>query len=225
MPTPPRPPSQTAGRKDWAGIWGVTSGIVALVSCAPIFAALSGVLGFVSWRRAAASGRRSRLAQVALLLTGLALTVQLAVWHLATDWLLPSMERRTAAAIAAACTGDHDRAVADSSSPGLVAALPAPTESQVREFARQLQDAMGDWDSVTLISPEISGSPLAPTMSMAMVLRLERGDCSGSALVQWVPGDPADVDPWLPAVRVIELEANLPGDRVLRLAPPTPETP
>jgi len=203
----------------------VTSGILALVSCAPVLAALSGVLGYVSWRRATASGHRSRLAQAALLLTGLALVVQLTVWHVASNWLLPSMERRTIAAIAAACTGDHAKAVAESSAPGLVAALPAPTDAQMRDFARELQESMGAWDSVTLISPEISGSPLAPTMTMALVLRLEHGDCSGSARVQWVPGDPADADPWLPAVRVIELEANLPGDRLLRLPPPKPETP
>jgi hypothetical protein len=225
MPAPSHRTPASARRSDWAGILGVISGALALISCAPVLGVLSGVLGYVSWRRAAAMGQRSRLARTAWLLTALSLVVQLTVWQLASHWLLPSMERRTVAAITAACTGDHVRAVIESSSPGLVAALPAPTEAQVQAFARQLRESMGTWDSVTLISPEISGSPLAPTMTMALILRMERGECSGSARVQWVPGDAADADPWLPAVRVIELEVNLPGDRPLHLAPPTPETP
>lgn len=209
--------------RDWLAIWAVVLGSLSLVSCTPLLAAASGVMGVVAWRRARAAGRRSRLATASLVITGAAIAAQVALWQVVGDWLIPTMERRTVSALAAACEGRFDAAVPESGVPTLAPTQPAPTPEQVTRFAADLGAAMGGFKSVSVINPEVSGSVLAPTVGMALVAQFEKGSCSGSARVQWVPPRPDDATPWLPTARVIELEFSLPGGRILRMPPETGE--
>lgn len=197
----------------------MASAATSLLTCMPLLSALGAVLGVFAWRRAAASGRRSRLAMVSLLLAGIAFAVQVAAWHAADQWLLPALQRRTTTALMAACEGRQAVAVPESGSPTLAAGQPAPSEAEVLDFAQAVRDALGGVKSISVINPEVSGSALSPTVTMALVAQFERDACTGSARVQWVPPAATDPQPWLPVARVLEMELTLPDRRVLRLAP------
>lgn len=156
---------------------------------------------------------------ISLLLAGIAFAAQVAAWRVADQWLLPTLQRRTTTALMAACEGEHGAAVPESGSPTLAAGLPAPSETEVLDFAQAVHTALGRVKSISVINPEVSGSALSPTVTMALVAQFERDACTGSARVQWVPPAASDPQPWLPVARVLELEFTLPDRRVLRLAP------
>jgi len=193
--------------------------ILGLLSCLPILCAAGGVLGFISFRRARAAQQRTRLATAALVLTGVSLVLQVALWQLAGNWLLPAMQRRTVAALTAACQGDWSGAVPNGQNQLLVSPQPAPSQDDTRAFSQSLMQALGPVRSISMLNPEIGGALVGPTVSMALVVTCERGSATGSARVQWVPSDPNDAEPWMPSARVLELEVNLPDQRALALRP------
>ena len=227
-PTPPSAPTPRPPRvRDWMGLSALGCSILGLLSCLPVLCAAGGVLGFISFRRARAAKQRSRLATAALVLTGLSLVLQVALWQMAGNWLLPAMQRRTVTALTAACQGDWGGAVPASQNELLVVPLPAPTESDTQAFSRSLIESIGPVRSISMLNPEIGGALVGPTVSMALVITCERGSATGSARVQWVPSDPDQAEPWMPSARVLELEVNLPDQRTLSLRPTTepPATP
>ena len=184
-----------------------------------MFSALGGVLGFISFRRARAAQQRTRLATAALVVTGLSLVVQVALWQMAGNWLLPAMQRRTVAALTAACEGNWGGAVPSTQNQVLVSPLPAPNQADTQAFSQSLTQALGPVRSISMLNPEIGGALVGPTVSMALVITCERGSATGSARVQWVPSDPDGAEPWMPSARVLELEVNLPDQRTLTLQP------
>lgn len=196
----------------------------------PLLCAAGGVLGFISFRRARAAQRRARLATAALTLTGLSLVLQVALWQMAGNWLLPAMQRRTVVALTAACEGNWSGAVPNGNGELMVSPQPAPGEDDTRAFSESLIRALGPVRSISMLNPEIGGALIGPTVSMALVITCERGSATGSARVQWVPSTPDDAEPWMPSARVLELEVNLPDQRTLSLRsaaeppaqPPTP---
>ena len=207
------------------GIGAIACGALGMLTCLPILSAAGGVMGFISLRRARAAQRRARLAITALALTGLSLVMQVALWQMAGNWLLPAMQRRTVAALTAACQGDAQRAVQPPRNELLVSPLPGPSAEQVRTFGQSLEQALGPVRSISLLNPEIGGALVGPTVSMAIVVSCERASATGSARVQWVPSDPEGPDPWLPSASVLEIEVNLPEQRTLSLRPSEPSTP
>jgi len=182
-------------------------------------------MGFIAWRRAAAAGRRTRMAGWALGLAGGAIVLQLSLAEAVGGWLLPNLERRTTQAITAACEGRFSAAVPDPESPSLAPAAAAPSPQAIDRFAADLAAAMGSLKSVSVINPEVNGSPLTPRVTMALVAQFEKGSCTVSARVQWVPPPASDPQPWLPTARVLEVEFALPGGRTLRVGPEETPTP
>jgi hypothetical protein len=221
-PPPPPVPAHPAPR-DWLGIWAVVSSASALLTCLPPLAALGGVLGFIAWRKSAAAGRRNRLAGWALGLAGAAIALQLALAEAVNGWLLPQLERRTIRAITAACEGRFEAAVPAGST--LTPVAPAPTRDAIERFAGELASTMGSLRSVSVIDPSVTGSPLTPLVTMALVARFEKGDCTGSAQVQWVAPEPSDPQPWLPAARVLEIDFSLRAGRSIRVSAPEAASP
>lgn len=218
-PSPPAAEPSARTVRDWMGLSALACSLLGLLSCLPVFSAAGGVLGFVVHRRARALGRRSRLGIASLALTGVALLTQVGLWTMANTWLLPAMERRTVAALTAACRGDWTGAVPAPPSHMLVAPLPTPSEPDTARFGRDLSDALGPVRSISTLNPEIGGALVGPTVSMALVINGERGSATGSARVQWVPSDPQAADAWLPSASVIEIEVDLPDHRTLTLRP------
>lgn len=161
----------------------------------------------------------------ALGLAGAAIVLQLTLAEAVGGWLLPNLERRTSQAITAACEGRFQAAVPDPESPTLGPPAAAPSPEAIDRFAAELAAAMGPLKSVGVINPEVNGSPLSPLVTMALVAQFEKGSCTGSARVQWVPPPPSDPQPWLPTARVLEIEFALPGGRTLKVGPEQPATP
>jgi hypothetical protein len=130
------------------------------------------------------------------------------------------MQKRTNVALAAAIAGDRGVAVPKSS--GFMAfstPLPAPSADAFSTFATRVYEPLGDLRSISVVSEDVGGSAVTPTISMPLVLEFERGSVTGWARVQWVPAqDPESAD-WLPAVRVLEMEVNLPNTLTARLEP------
>lgn len=203
------------------GIGALGCSLLGLLSCLPVLCAAGGVLGFISFRRARAAQQRTRLATAALVVTGLSLVLQVALWQMAGNWLLPAMQRRTVAALTAACQGDWSGAVPAGQNQLMVSPQPAPTEQDTRAFSLSLVESIGPVRSISVLNPEIGGALVGPTVSMALVITCERGSATGSARVQWVPSDPDQVEPWMPSARVLELEVNLPDHGILSLRPTT----
>ena len=193
------------------GIGALAFSVLGLISCLPMFSAAGGVLGFIAHRRARAAKLRNRLATVALALTGVSLLLQVALWQMAGNWLLPAMQRRTVTAITAACSGDWATAVPPQRGPMITTPLPGPSEQDTIAFGRTLTEALGPVRSVSVLNPEIGGALVGPTVSMAVVINGERGSATGSAKVQWVPSDPETTDAWLPIAKVLEMEVDLPS--------------
>lgn len=152
----------------------------------------------------------------ALGLAGAAIAVQLALAEAVNGWLLPNLERRTIRAITAACEGRFDQAVPETS--GLAPLSAAPSREAIERFAAELASDLGSLRSVSVIDPAVTGSPLTPLVSMALVARFEKGDCTGSAQVQWVAPQASDPQPWLPTARVLEIDFSLRGGRSIRVS-------
>lgn len=201
------------------GLSALGCSILGLLSCLPVLSAAGGVLGFISFRRARAAKQRTRTATAALVLTGLSLVLQVALWQIAGNWLLPAMQRRTVTALTAACQGDWSGAVPTGQNQLMVSPQPAPSQDDTRAFSESLTQALGPVRSISMLNPEIGGALVGPTVSMALVITCERGSATGSARVQWVPSDPEQAEPWMPSARVLELEVNLPDQRTLSLRP------
>lgn len=201
------------------GLSALGCSILGLLSCLPVLSAAGGVLGFISFRRARAAKQRTRTATAALVLTGLSLVLQVALWQIAGNWLLPAMQRRTVTALTAACQGDWSGAVPTGQNQLMVSPQPAPSQDDTRAFSESLTQALGPVRSISMLNPEIGGALVGPTVSMALVITCERGSATGSARVQWVPSDPDQAEPWMPSARVLELEVNLPDQRTLSLRP------
>ncbi len=229
-PTPP--PNKTpipsaatpATQRDWIAISAVFASSTSLLTCMPFLSAVGGVCGFISYQRARAHHRPTRLAMAALIITGASLLVQLTLWQVASSWLMPAMHRRTVEAVTAACHGDWQKAVPDSSSSLLITPLPAPSMQSTTDFAAALQKSHGTLQSVSVLNESLSGSPMSPVISMALMLQFEQGSASGSAKVQWVPSHASDEQPWMPSVRLVQLEVSLADNATLSLQPDAADT-
>lgn len=217
-PTPSPAPTPRA-RVDRLAAGALTAAAIAAVTCMPFLALLGGTLGLVARRRARAEGRSARLATSAIVVAAVSVAMQWALWDLSTRWLMPSMQRRMTAAITAACEGRWQDAVPAEPGFGFAQALPAPDEAATDRFARSLRERRGGLRSVSLVSQEITGSPMSPTVTAALVLEFETGSATGSASMQWLPAATETEAQWLPSVRLLTLEVSLPADETLRLAP------
>ena len=124
------------------------------------------------------------------------------------------------AAITAACEGSWRVAVPTEAGLGLVQALPAPDEAATLRFSEQLRAARGRLRSVSLVNQEISGSPMSPTVTTALVLDFEGGSATGSARLQWLPAATDREAQWLPTARLLELDVSTPQGTSLTLKAP-----
>ncbi|MFM7809500.1 MAG: hypothetical protein ACKPEA_16465, partial [Planctomycetota bacterium] len=158
-----------------------------------------------------------RLATAAIVIAALSIATQWLLWDLSTRWLLPSMQRRMSASITAACEGRWPQAVPADSGLGFAQALSAPSEAAMARFAESLRAAHGTLRGVSLVNQEISGSPMSPTITAALVLEFERGTATGSARLQWLPSATEGEAQWLPTVRLLELEVSVPNGASLVL--------
>ena len=59
-----------------------------------------------------------------------------------------------------------------------IAEASAPGEAATTRFATELGAARGTLRSVSLVNQEISGSPMSPTVTTALVLEFDRGSSS-----------------------------------------------
>lgn len=191
----------------------------------PLLALAGMLLGFVSWRRAKAAGRRPRLALAGLALSGTAVVVQLVLWQAIEGWLLPAMERRTTAALTAACEGRFEQAVPEPGGPSISPAQTGPSREDLDAFAAGVRAAMGEVRSIRIVNSNVSGSALAPQVDLALTLQFTQGSCIGSARVQWITPGPDDPQPWLPTSRVLEMEISLSGGQSISLPPAEPKSP
>lgn len=220
MNPPPPPPPRRRPPADPIAIGSLAVAVLALFTCMPLLAGLAGVGGFIAFRRARRNGTSVKLPAIALAMTGAAFMVQVGITVLATEWLAPAMQKRTHQAIRAAIEGDASGAVPEAAGLGsLSEPLPAPAPEAFPLFATEVRDRLGGLRSLSTLGEEPGGSPLAPTASMALTLEFERGTCTGSAKVQWVPASDASATDWLPRVRVLELEVSLPGGGTASLLP------
>jgi hypothetical protein len=97
--------------------------------------------------------------------------------------------------------------------------LPAPPAEAFRRFESQVREPLGDLRSISIVSEEVEGSIMSPTISMPLVLEFERGSATGWARVQWVPASDPESSDWLPAVRVLEMRVQPGPGTILRLEP------
>jgi len=215
---PPPKVDQPRQQKDWLSLVAVISSALALLSCMPMFSAVGATLGFIAFHRARAAHKKYRLATTALVLAGISLVVQIAVWQMASNWLMPAMQRRTVAAITAACQGDWRTAVPTQDN-AMFLQQAAPSQTATETFSNALATARGGVQSISIVNPEISGSMMAPTISMAIVVNFQKGSATGSAKVQWVPSNTFNAEPWMPSVRLLELEINVTKETTLSLLP------
>jgi len=216
----PRPVASAPARarRDRLAIGAFLAALLAAIACTPTLAMVAGILGFLARRRARIAGRPARLATAAISIAVASIAVQWLLWDLSSRWLLPAMQRRMSAAVTAACEGRWRDAVPSQASFSMAEPLPAPDEESTRRFAERLRKARGAIRSVSLVDQEITGSPMAPTVGMALVLDFEGGSATGSARVQWLPAATDTEAQWLPTVRLLELEVSLPGGDSLTLA-------
>jgi hypothetical protein len=216
VPRPHTPPA------DRLGIASLLVAALSLFTCLPMLTALGAFGGLLAFRRARREAAPTRWAVAALLTAGLALALQTGFGMLATRWLAPAMQRRTHAAIEAALAGNWAIAVpASPTTMSFAPPMPAPSEAGTAIFAQQVRDALGTLRSISIPSEQVAGSPLSPTVSLALVLEFERGAVTGAARVQWLPADDTESGDWLPQVRLLELEVSLPGVGSATLAPET----
>lgn len=220
MNPPPPPPPRRRPAADPIAIGSLVAAVLALFTCMPLLAGLAGVGGFVAFRRARRNGAPVKLPAIALAITGAAFLLQVGITVLATEWLAPAMQKRTNEAIRAAIEGDASGALPAAAGLGsLSQPLDAPAPEAFPRFAAEVRDRLGALRSLSTLGEEPGGSPLAPTASMALTLEFERGTCTGSAKVQWVPASDASAPEWMPRVRVLEVEVSLPGGGTASLRP------
>ncbi|NBQ89007.1 MAG: DUF4190 domain-containing protein [Betaproteobacteria bacterium] len=211
------PANQARSPRDRAAIVAFVASTLAAITCLPFVALFGGVVGFMARRRARSEGRPARLATAAIVIAVLSIATQWLLWDLSTRWLLPSMQRRMSASITAACEGRWQQAVPADSGLGFAQALPAPGEAATTRFAERLRAAHGTLRGVSLVNQEISGSPMSPTVTAALVLEFDRGTATGSARLQWLPSATEGEAQWLPTVRLLELEVSVPTSASLVL--------
>lgn len=127
------------------------------------------------------------------------------------------MQRRTLAAITDAVQGR----VPQATTPAVPVQRAAEPDAQaVQAFARKLRETMGALQSVSKVHEDISGSPLAPTVALALVLQFEKGSVTGSATMQWLPASEQEAQvSWLPSAHVLELDISLPDGSSAVLRP------
>ena len=205
--------------RDRAAIVAIVASTLAAITCLPFVALFGGVVGFMARRRARNEGRPARLATAAIVIAAISIATQWLLWDLSTRWLMPSMQRRMSAAITAACEGRWQQAVPEDSGLGFAQAMPAPGEAATARFAESLRAAHGTLRGVSLVNQEISGSPMSPTVTAALVLEFEHGSATGSARLQWLPATTESEAQWLPTVRLLELEVSVPTGTSLLLEP------
>lgn len=205
--------------RDRMAIVAIVASTLAAITCLPFVALFGGTVGFLARRRARAEGRSGRLATAAIAIAAASIVLQWLLWDLSSRWLLPAMQRRMTAAVTAACEGRWQAAVPPESGLGFAQALAAPDEAAMQQFAERLRVARGPLRSVSLVNQEIAGSPMAPTVTTALVLDFQGASATGSARLQWLPAATETEAQWLPSVRVLELEVSLPTGGSLLLRP------
>lgn len=214
------PPASTHRPRDWMAIGSLVFAALSAITCMPLLTGVAAFGGVISFQRARRSGAPTLLPRIALIMAGVALSVQVGVSLLAGRWLAPAMQRRTTVALTAAITGDHAAAIP--AVPDLLSfaqPLPAPTAESMTGFSAQVRQALGELRSISQVNESVGGSALSPTVSMPLVLEFERQSATGWARVQWVPASDPDQRDWLPAVRVLEVEITLPDGSTAKLAP------
>jgi hypothetical protein len=213
-------PLAAARARDWMAIGSLAAATLSAITCMPLLTGIAAFGGVVSFQRARRSGAPTLLPRLALIMAGVALSVQIGVSLLASRWLAPAMQRRTSVALTAAINGDHAASV-----PGVpdflsfAEPLPAPSADAMTRFSAQVRQAHGELRSISQVNESVGGSAMSPTVSMPLVLEFERQSATGWARVQWVPASNPDQRDWLPAVRVLEVEITLPDGSTAKLAP------
>lgn len=190
------------------------------VTCMPLLTGVAALGGAISFQRARRNGASTLLSRIALIMAGMALSVQVGVSLIASRWLAPAMQKRTTEALTAAIAGDHAAAIP--TVPEFLSfaqPLPAPSAESMTRFSAQVRKALGELRSISQVNESVGGSALSPTVSMPLVLEFERQSATGWARVQWVPASDPDQRDWLPAVRVLEAEITLPDGSAAKLAP------
>lgn len=223
---PPVSPASMHRPRDWMAIGSLVFAALSAITCMPLLTGVAAFGGVISFQRARRSGAPTLLPRIALIMAGVALSVQIGVSLLASRWLAPAMQKRTSVALTAAINGDHAASV-----PGVpdflsfAEPLPAPGADAMTRFSAQVRKALGELRSISQVNESVGGSALSPTVSMPLVLEFERQSATGWARVQWVPASDPDQRDWLPAVRVLEVEITLPDGSTAKLAPGAPTSP
>ena len=192
---------------------------------------LAGVLAWSVRGRRRKEGQPARLATAALCVAVGAVALQMLFTYLASEWIAPSMERRSMAAITAVIQG-HGPVPAESTQAPAISGT-EPDAAAVAAFAAKVRGTLGELQSVSKVHESIAGSPLAPTVTMALVLKFEKGSATGSAKLQWVPATEEEIKvSWLPSAHVLELDITMPdgSSAVVRgseppTTPPSPSPP